>query len=80
VEAKEEIEKCYRPELGAYAVSQESSWMDASLFHLVTMNYLDGHSEKAKSQVDFLAKKLAVGETGLFFRYKQEDDFGKPES
>lgn len=80
IEAKEEIEKCYRPELGAYAVSQESSWMDASLFHLVTMNYLDGHSEKAKSQVDFLAKKLAVGETGLFFRYKQEDDFGKPES
>src|ERR1700710_2309945 len=54
--------------------------MDVFLFHLITMNYLDHDSEKARTQIEVLAKRLHVGETGLFFRYKTEDDFGKPEA
>lgn len=75
-----EIEKCYRPNLGAYTQAQEVETMDACLFHLVTMNYLDHNSERARSQIEMLTKRLHVGETGLFFRYKHEDDFGKPEA
>ncbi len=80
VKAKEEIEKCFRPQINAYAQNQDSDLMDASLFHLVTLNYLEPGSEIAKSQVDAIAKKLHVGESGLFFRYKHDDDFGKPEA
>lgn len=75
-----EIEKCYRPKLGAYTQAQEVETMDACLFHLITMNYLDHNSERARNQIEVLTKRLHVGETGLFFRYKHEDDFGKPEA
>ena len=78
--AKSEIERCYLPKLGAYGQAQGSELMDASLFHLITMGYIVPNSEKAKQQIDCLAAKLHVGETGLFYRYKHEDDFGKPES
>jgi GH15 family glucan-1,4-alpha-glucosidase len=78
--ARAEIEKCYRPHLNAYSQAQEVETMDACLFHLITMSYLDQNSDRAKSQVEVLAKRLHVGETGLFFRYKHEDDFGKPEA
>lgn len=78
--SKLEIEKCYRPNLGAYSQAQEVDTMDACLFHLITMNYLEHGSDRARSQIEVLTKRLHVGETGLFFRYKHEDDFGKPEA
>jgi GH15 family glucan-1,4-alpha-glucosidase len=78
--AKAELEKCYRPHLKAYSQAQEVETMDACLFQLITMGYLDPNSEIARTQIEVLAKRLHVGETGLFFRYKHEDDFGKPEA
>jgi GH15 family glucan-1,4-alpha-glucosidase len=78
--ANDEIQKCYRPHLGAYAMSQDTDLMDSSLFHLVTLGYLDPKSELARNQIDVLSEKLHVDESGLFYRYKHADDFGKPES
>jgi GH15 family glucan-1,4-alpha-glucosidase len=43
------------------------------------MNYLDHHSEKAKSHVEQLEKEL-MAHDGLFYRYKHADDFGEPET
>ena len=43
------------------------------------MNYLDPKSEKANDHLKALEEQLRTNE-GLFYRYKHEDDFGKPKS
>ena len=78
-EAVKQIEKCYKPELKAYSSSIESDRLDASQLHLITMNYLDPTSDRAKDHLKALEDELRT-ENGLFFRYKHEDDFGKPQT
>jgi GH15 family glucan-1,4-alpha-glucosidase len=77
--AEHKIEQCYDPEIGAYYQAIGNKNFDASLLQLITMNYLDPGSEKAKSHLQALEKELK-GRNGLFFRYKHEDDFGMPET
>jgi len=75
----EKIEACYDSQRGVYTQAIGSQNLDASTLQLIMMNYLDVHSEKAKSHLTNLEKDLKA-ENGLFYRYKHTDDFGKPET
>lgn len=77
--ASEQIEACYDEERGVYTQAVGMPYLDASTIHLITMNYLDPKSEKARKHLEVLEGELKT-EEGLFFRYKHEDDFGKPET
>lgn len=77
--ATENIEKCYDEKRGVYTQALGSSHLDASTLKLITMNYLDPNSEKARRHLTALEKELKT-EQGLFYRYVHPDDFGKPEA
>jgi GH15 family glucan-1,4-alpha-glucosidase len=77
--AAENIEKCYDPVRGVYTQAQGSAHLDASTLKLITMNYLDPGSEKARRHLAELEKLLKT-EQGLFYRYVHPDDFGKPQA
>lgn len=77
--AAENIEKCYNPERGVYRQAINSDHVDASTLKLITMNYLDPASEKARQHLAELEKHLRTDQ-GLFYRYVHQDDFGKPEA
>jgi len=78
-EASTLIEKCYDPQQKVYAQAMNSTNLDASTLMLITMNYLDHNSQKAKDHIIAMEKELLADE-GLFYRYKHYDDFGAPES
>ncbi|MDH5599582.1 MAG: glycoside hydrolase family 15 protein [Cyclobacteriaceae bacterium] len=78
-QATEKIEACYDPERGVYTQAIGSKNLDASNLHLITMNYLDPHSDKAKKHLEVMEQELK-SKDGLFYRYKHEDDFGTPET
>lgn len=69
------IEKTYDPKKKVYTSAIGDGHLDASSFLLVTMNYLDPKSQKARDHVMALGKELA-DENGFVVRYKHEDDFG----
>ncbi|MFN6945397.1 MAG: glycoside hydrolase family 15 protein [Cytophagaceae bacterium] len=77
--AEDKIEACYDAERGVYTQAIGTSNLDASCLQLITMNYLDPSSEKAKLHLQRMEEGLKTPE-GLFYRYKHEDDFGAPES
>lgn len=73
------IESCYVSSKKGYAQAKGVDRMDASNLQLILMNYLPNDSDKAKEHLVAMEKELHAGE-GLFYRYKHEDDFGKPET
>ena len=73
------IEKCYNPKLKAYTQAEGIDYLDASCLQLISMNYLSYNSQRAKHHLVALEKDLKTDE-GLFYRYKHEDDFGKPQT
>lgn len=75
--AAENIEKCYDDSRGVYTQAMGTKFLDASTLKLITMNYLDPNSDKAKRHLAELEKLLKTPQ-GLFYRYVHEDDFGKP--
>ncbi len=77
--AAENIEKCYDSQRGVYTQASGTQFLDASTLKLITMNYLDPNTEKAKMHLLELEKLLKTPQ-GLFYRYVHEDDFGKPEA
>lgn len=76
--SSEQIERCYDEERGVYCQAIESKHLDASLLGLINMRYLNPRLSKTKRHLQVLEKNLSCGE-GLFYRYKHEDDFGKPQ-
>ena len=78
-DAAAQIERCYKPELKAYSSAIENDRLDASQLQLITMGYLDPKSERARDHLKALEDELRT-DNGLFYRYKHEDDFGKPQS
>ncbi|MBA2745913.1 MAG: glycoside hydrolase family 15 protein [Flavisolibacter sp.] len=78
-EAAANLEKCWDLEREVYTQAVDSPNLDASTLMLVTMNFLDHNSPKAKKHIEALEKELKV-ENGLFYRYKHYDDFGIPET
>ena len=78
IKAAEMIEKCYDPERKVYTQAVGSKYLDASCIQLISMHYLDPASERARLHLKAIEEDLMVND-GLLFRYKHEDDFGKPE-
>src|SRR5690606_21225437 len=78
-EAVQRLEQCYDESAQAYAAGVDGRYFDASLFQLLTMQYLDPRSERAKKHLKHLAEVLAADGDGIFYRYDHADDFGKPE-
>lgn len=73
------LEQCYDPKQQVYTQAVGSSNLDASTLKLITMNYLDPRSDKAKLHLRQLEERLKTPQ-GLFYRYVHEDDFGRPEA
>jgi GH15 family glucan-1,4-alpha-glucosidase len=73
------IEACYDEERKVYQNAIDSRNLDASTLQLIVMDYLDPKSERALHHLEMLEKELK-GENGLFYRYKHQDDFGRPKS
>lgn len=73
------IERCYDEKRGVYTQAIGSPDLDASCLQLITMNYLDPTSERAKKHLEALEKEL-ITEKKLFYRYRHVDDFGAPQS
>jgi len=70
--AKEYIEKCYNHDKKAYTQGTGSNYLDGSNLQLITMNYLNPHSEIALNHLKAHENEL-FGKNGLFFRYSQDD-------
>ncbi len=77
--AKDKVEQCYSPEKKGYSQAIGTDRMDASCLQLINMNYLDNDSERARNHLKAMEKDLKAG-SGLFYRYKHQDDFGEPET
>jgi GH15 family glucan-1,4-alpha-glucosidase len=73
------IEKCYDEKRGAYTQAIGSDHLDASLLQLINLGYLEPGSERAATHLKVLEEHL-LAKNGLFYRYKHEDDFGKPKT
>ncbi|MDR3715322.1 MAG: glycoside hydrolase family 15 protein [Puia sp.] len=73
------IQQTYDPQKRLFTQAIGTANLDASTLAMITMDYLDHHSEKAKWHIEALEKELLT-EQGLFYRYKHYDDFGFPES
>ncbi|MEZ4774504.1 MAG: glycoside hydrolase family 15 protein [Bacteroidia bacterium] len=78
-ESTVQLENCFDADRGVYTQAIGTKNLDASLLQLVTMNYLNPESDRARWHVEALEKELKTKE-GLFFRYKHADDFGEPET
>ncbi|MBF0121049.1 MAG: glycoside hydrolase family 15 protein [Desulfobacterales bacterium] len=75
----QKIEMCYSPSKKAYTQAIGVENIDASCLQLISMNYINPNSQRAKDHLETLEKELKTSQ-GLFYRYRHEDDFGKPES
>ncbi len=78
-EAAELIERAYDPSRKLYTQAIGSVNLDASTLTMITMDYMDHRSEKARDHIAALERELLT-DKGLFYRYKHYDDFGFPES
>lgn len=78
-EAARRIEQCYNSKRGVYTQAIGSAELDASCLQLITMNYLDPQSERARKHLEVIENTLGTKEY-LVYRYTHADDFGKPES
>lgn len=78
IKAARLTEQAYDEKRKLYTQAIGSNNLDASTFAMITMNYLDHNSDKAKQHIAALEKEL-LAEHGLFYRYKH-DDIGFPES
>lgn len=77
--AEARLEECYDEKRGVYTQARNAEHLDASTLKMITMNYLDPNSDKAKKHLQALESLLKT-EQGLFYRYVHQDDFGKPEA
>jgi len=77
--AAQQIEACYDPKDRVYGQAIGAPYLDASLFQLITLKYLDPASEKAHHHLRKLERELSHGKS-LIYRYKHPDDFGLPET
>jgi GH15 family glucan-1,4-alpha-glucosidase len=73
------LEGSYDKERRVYPQAIGTPNLDASTLAMVTMNYLDHKSDRAKDHIAALEKEL-LADHGLFYRYKHYDDFGFPET
>jgi GH15 family glucan-1,4-alpha-glucosidase len=74
---EEILERCWRPDLGAFAASYRTSDLDASLLQMVPLRFLPRGDPRLASTVDVIARSLGRG--GWVDRYRHDDGFGTPQ-
>lgn len=79
VAAHQLLEEAYDKERKVYPQAIGTPNLDASTLSMITMNYLDHNSQRARDHIAALEKEL-LADHGLFYRYKHYDDFGFPET
>lgn len=77
--ARAVIESCWIPSAGFYAQAVGSTVADASTLQLICMGYLKRDPQRAMTHLRALEKELAAPDS-LFFRYRNTDDFGAPDT
>ena len=78
-EIKQDIhEKAWNPEVHAFTQSYGSPDLDASVLLMESYGFIHARDPKFVSTVKAIGKEL--GNEGLLYRYKNEDDFGLPSS
>ncbi len=76
---KEDImTKAWSEKKQAFTQSYDSEELDSSVLLMENYGFIAGSNPKYKSTVTAIRKELEY--EGLMFRYKNNDDFGKPES
>jgi len=75
----ETTEQCYDPDRKAYTQAIGIQDLDASGLQLINMNYLPPDSLRAREHLAAMERELKT-DGGLFYRYRHQDDFGKPRS
>jgi GH15 family glucan-1,4-alpha-glucosidase len=70
------IEEAWNPSLGAFASVHGGDDLDASLLQMAPMHFLPIDDTRIHTTIDRLSGDLA--HEGWLFRYRSEDDFGKP--
>lgn len=78
-QSSDRLEGCYNPKIGAYTQAIGSDNLDASLLQLITMNYLNPYSDRARNHLKAIEERLMTS-NGLLYRYIHKDDFGYPET
>ncbi len=73
------IEECYDPERQVYTEAVNVKDLDADTLQLISFNYLDPSSERARRHLDVVAQGLK-DKHGLFWRYLHDDGLGRPQS
>jgi GH15 family glucan-1,4-alpha-glucosidase len=72
------MKKGWNRELGAFTQAYNNTSMDAANLLMASYEFIDPKDPKFISTVDKTQKALT--RNGLMYRYKNEDDFGKPQS
>ena len=72
VQASKRIARCYDPKRKVYTQAIGSRQLDASQLQLITMNFLDPSSEKARNHLKALETELKTPD-GLLYRYKHDE-------
>ena len=71
--------RCWSKKLGAYTEAAGSEYLDASLFSMINMGFLEKDHPHAESHLRALEKKLKT-KGDLVHRYVHDDDFGAPKT
>jgi len=66
------IERCYDPVWKVYTQAVGSNQLDASQLQLITMNYLEPSSKKARLHLQAMEAELKTPD-GLLYRYRQDE-------
>ena len=75
---KDILQKGWNEKIGSFTQSYGSTAMDASNLLMATYEFIDPKDPKFISTVEKTREELSYN--GLMYRYKNEDDFGKPRS
>ena len=75
---KDILEKAWNPSVQAYTQFYGSDALDASVLLMEQYGFIDALDERYIKTVKATEKELSY--EGLLYRYKNEDDFGKPTS
>ena len=78
-QARQMLEQCYDETRGVYTQAMGTKHLDASMFQMITMGFLDYDQARAIKHLRVMEEDLKQGK-GMFYRYKHADDFGKPET
>ncbi|MFA7357691.1 MAG: glycoside hydrolase family 15 protein [Bacteroidales bacterium] len=75
---QEVFTKAWKEDIQSFSQTYENSELDASLLLMESYGFIEGSDPRYQKTVQAIKKHLM--HNGLLYRYKNHDDFGKPES